>query len=143
MHRIPINTVEPGVPGRPPNTPESLPYSAVTLESGTKSNLPQPITLVNQTLRLHIRQFVPERTAGSIPKTMESHPRGFHVRICQSEIALQTVQNGLSGSMNAEVLKGKLKIRNVRFYVLHSEHFPAEQRRQKEHVLGDREHQWA
>lgn len=67
---------------------ECTPYSTVTLESGTESNLPRPITLPDPPLGLSVCQFIPQRAAGSVSKPIKSHSGGLHMPISELKVLL-------------------------------------------------------
>ncbi|KAF4366511.1 hypothetical protein F8388_003749 [Cannabis sativa] len=93
------------------NGPEGFPNGTVTFETRPESDLPDPIAPGNPTLCLCVGQFVPERATGRVPKSVECHPRGFHVPLTELHVLLQLVQYGPPAGVNAEMLESQLEIR--------------------------------
>ncbi|KAF7817333.1 hypothetical protein G2W53_031302 [Senna tora] len=111
---ISVNAIKPGVGRRPLEATHRTPNNTVTLEARAKSQLPNTVSSSDSLFCFQISKFIPNAAARCVAKTVQCHPRRFHVLVTQFQVPLKLIQNGLARSMHTEMLKRQLVVRDVR-----------------------------
>lgn len=79
---------------------------------------------------------------GLVDILVQGHARWLHVPLTQVQILLELVQHSAASSMDAEMLKCKLEVRDVRL-VVHFEDLATHQAEEEEELLGEWQRQRA
>ncbi|KAK2972689.1 hypothetical protein RJ640_025540 [Escallonia rubra] len=96
------------------HTPKSFPDNTIALETRTKTNLQNAVTASNPRVCFQVRQFIPNTTTRSIPKSFQSFPRGLHAFVRKLQVLLYLVEHFLARCQYTKVLKRELVVWNVR-----------------------------
>lgn len=121
---------------------QGFPHRAIALKPAPERDLPNPIPLLHPPFRLRVPQLVPNRARRSIPKPMQSHPRGLHVLLRELQILLQFIDHRPPSRVYAEMLKRQLKIRYIRLH-FRIQQLPPYKRREEKELLAYWQHQRA
>ena len=110
-----MNTILPWIIRRGFHIPERFPDGAITLESASECDFPNPISFLDSSFGFGVCQFVPDRAGGRVSESVKSHSVSFDVVREKLEVLLELVDDSAAAGVDAEMVEGELEIGDVGF----------------------------
>ncbi|KAF8683508.1 hypothetical protein HU200_044421 [Digitaria exilis] len=121
---------------------ERAPHGAVALEPRPEADLPHPVSPAHPSLRLRVRQLVPQRAAAGVAEPVQRTLAGLHVRVLQAQAALHLLQHRAPSGVHAEVLERAAEVGDVGAHALDAEHPAHHEGLEELELLAQWQHQW-